>query len=256
MRQLIKFIVKNIPRPVLIKFSFIFGKIVGVFYRGNKVECPVCGKNYRKFLPYGVQGGANRLCPSCLSLERHRLIWLYLKNKTGFFKDRLSVLHIAPEQPFYKRFEKMTNLEYITADLESPIAKVKMDIREMPFEDNRFDVLLCNHVLEHIDDELKATKEIYRVLKPGGWAILQVPLDNSLETTYEDERIIDPKEREKHFGQYDHVRLYGRDYAQRLEKSGLKVTADDFVKTFSDAEIERYRLDKEEKIYFCQKLDL
>ncbi len=253
MRQFIKFIVKNIPRTVLIKFSFIFGKIMSVFYIGNKVECPVCGKHYRKFLPYGVQGGDNRLCPSCLSLERHRLIWLYLKKKTGFFTDNLSVLHIAPEQPFIKRFEKMQNLKYITADLESPIAKVKMDIREMPFDDNSFDVLLCNHVLEHIDDELKATKEIYRVLKPGAWAILQVPLDSSRETTYEDASITDPKEREKHFGQYDHVRLYGRDYPQRLEKSGLKVKADDFVSTFSKEEIERYRLDKEEKIYFCQK---
>lgn len=253
MRAIIKFIVKNIPRPVLIKFSFIFGKIMRVFYRGNKVECPVCGNHFRKFLPYGNQGLDNRLCPSCLSLERHRLIWLYLKEKTGFFSEKLSVLHIAPEQPFYKRFEKMPNLDYTTADLESPIAKVKMDIREMPFEDNSFDVLLCNHVLEHIDDELKATKEIYRVLKPGGWAILQVPLDNSLEKTYENPDITDPKEREKHFGQYDHVRLYGRDYPQRLEKSGLKVIADDFVKHFSDEEIERYRLDKEEKIYFCTK---
>ena len=254
MRQLIKFVVKNIPRPVLIKFSFVFGKIMAVFYVGNKVECPVCRKHYRKFLPYGNQGAENRLCPSCLSLERHRLIWLYLKQKTNFFTEKLSVLHIAPEQPFIKRFEKMQNLEYITADLESPIAKVKMDIREMPFEDNSFDVLLCNHVLEHIDDELKATKEIYRVLKPGGWAILQVPLDNNLETTYEDTNITDPKEREKHFGQYDHLRLYGRDYPERLERSGLKVTADDFVSTFSNEEIERYRLDKDEKIYFCQKI--
>jgi len=211
MRELIKFIVRKIPRPVLIKFSFIFGKIVSVFYAGSKVECTVCEKKFRKFLPYGNQGQDNRLCPSCLSLERHRLIWLYLKNKTNFFTDKLDVLHIAPEQPYYKRFEKMGNLNYTTADLESPIAKVKMDIREMPFEDNAFDVLLCNHVLEHIDDELKATKEIYRVLKPGGWAILQVPLDSSLETTYEDSGITDPKEREKHFGQYDHLRIYGND---------------------------------------------
>ncbi|MEN8119063.1 MAG: class I SAM-dependent methyltransferase [Bacteroidota bacterium] len=253
MRELIKFIVRKIPRPVLIKFSFVFGKIVSFFYIGNKVECTVCGKHFRKFLPYGNLGQDNRLCPSCLSLERHRLIWLYLKDKTNFFTDKLDVLHIAPEQPFYKRFEKLENLNYTTADLESPIAEVKMDIREMPFEDNSFDVLLCNHVLEHIDDELKATNEIKRVLKPGGWAILQVPLDTSLETTYEDLNITDPKEREKHFGQYDHVRLYGRDYAQRLEKSGLKVTADDFVKKFSDDEVGRYRFDKNEMIYFCKK---
>ncbi len=254
MRELIKFIVRKVPRPVLIKFSFVFGKIASVFYYGNKVECTVCGKQYRKFLPYGNMGQDNRLCPSCLSLERHRLIWLFLKNKTNFFTEKLNVLHIAPEQPFYKRFAKLKNLNYVTADLESPIAKVKMDIREMPFEDNTFDVLLCNHVLEHIDNELKATSEIYRVLKPGGWAILQVPLDINLDTTYEDLSITDPKEREKHFGQYDHVRVYGNDYAQRLEKSGLKVTADDFVQSFNEIEIEKYRFDKNEKIYFCEKV--
>lgn len=253
MKELIKFFVRKIPRPILIRFSFVFGKLAGLFYAGNKVECTVCGKHYRKFLPYGNQGGENRLCPSCLSLERHRLIWLYLKNKTGFFTEKLKVLHIAPEQPYYKRFEKLQNLNYTTADLESPIAKVKMDIREMPFGDNSFDVLLCNHVLEHIDDELKATREIYRVLKPGGWAILQVPLDYSLEKTYEDASITDPKEREKHFGQYDHIRVYGRDYAQRLEKSGLKVKADNFVGEFTPDEIERYRFDADELIYFCSK---
>ena len=172
---------------------------------------------------------------------------------TGFFTDKLDVLHIAPEQPFYKHFEKLENLNYTTADLESPIAKVKMDIREMPFTDNSFDVLLCNHVLEHIDDELKATKEIYRVLKPNGWAILQIPMDLSLEKTYEDLTITDPKEREKHFGQYDHVRQYGRDYAERLRRSGLVVIEDNFVESFSSEQILRYRFDEKEMIYLCKK---
>ena len=253
MKRLITFFVRKIPRPILIKFSFLFSKIISVFYIGNNVECTVCGNHFRKFLPYGNVGVDNRLCPSCLSLERHRLLWLYLKEKTVFFTEKLDVLHIAPEQPFYKHFEKLENLNYTTADLESPIAKVKMDIREMPFDDNLFDVLLCNHVLEHIDDELKATKEIYRVLKPNGWAILQVPIDLSLEKTYEDFSITDPKEREKHFGQYDHLRLYGRDYAQRLEQSGLKVIEDKFVESFSNEEINKYRFDKSEIIYLCKK---
>ncbi len=253
MKKLITFLVRKIPRPILIKFSFIFSKIISIFYIGNNVECPICENKFRKFLPYGNTGNDNRLCPSCLSLERHRLIWLYLKEKTDFFTDKLDVLHIAPEQPYYKRFEKLENLNYTTADLESPIAKVKMDIRKMPFEDNYFDVLLCNHVLEHIDNETEATKEIYRVLKPNGWAILQVPLDYSLEKTYEDARITNPKEREKHFGQYDHLRVYGRDYAERLKKSGLYVVEDNFVNTFSKEDIEKYRFDKNEIIYFCKK---
>lgn len=147
----------------------------------------------------------------------------------------------------------MKNLAYTTADLESPIADVKMDIRQMPFEDNTFDALICNHVLEHIDKELQATKEIYRVLKPGGWAILQVPLDISLEETYEDLEITNPKEREKLFGQYDHVRLYGKDYPSRLELSGLKVYPDKLVEELDPELAERYRLDKTELVYYCEK---
>jgi SAM-dependent methyltransferase len=176
-----------------------------------------------------------------------------LNQKTDFFKATLKVLHIAPEQPFLKRFKNLKNLDYTTADLLSPIADVKMDIREMPFDDNSYDVLICNHVLEHIDDELKATKEIYRVLKPGGWAILQVPLDSNLEITYEDNKITDPKEREKVFGQYDHVRLYGKDYATRLEKSGLKVFPDKLVEEIGEELVDKYKLDKSELLYFCKK---
>ena len=253
MRTIIKFIVRKIPRPILIKFSFLFSKIMSLFYKGNNVECPVCGGHFRKFLPYGNTGIDNRLCPGCLSLERHRLIWLFLKQKTDFFDASLKVLHIAPEQPFIKKFKALKKLDYTTADLLSPIADVKMDIRDMPFGDNTFDVLLCNHVLEHIDDELKATKEIYRVLKPGGWAILQVPLDIKLDETYEDSSIVSQSDREKHFGQYDHVRLYGKDYPQRLEKSGLKVFPDKLVEEIGDELAERYRLDKKEYLYLCRK---
>ncbi|MFN8254418.1 MAG: class I SAM-dependent methyltransferase [Bacteroidales bacterium] len=253
MKSIIRFLVRKIPRPVLIKFSFLFSRIMGFFYRGNNVECPVCEGTFRKFLPYGTHGVDNRLCPKCLSLERHRLIWLFLNQKTDFFKASLKVLHIAPEQPFLKKFRALKNLNYTTADLVSPIADVKMDIRKMPFDDNSFDVLICNHVLEHIDDEEKATKEIYRVLKPGGWAILQVPMDYNLEITYENPEIVSRAEREKHFGQYDHVRLYGKDYAKRLEKSGLTVTPDPLVMEMEPSLAERYRLDKNELVYLCKK---
>ncbi len=138
------------------------------------------------------------------------------------------MLHIAPEQPYLKKFKAMKNLDYTTADLESPIADIKMDIREMPFEDNSFDVLFCNHVLEHIDNDKKAMQEILRVLKPNAWAILQVPLDRTLKSTYEDFSITDPKEREKKFGQYDHLRVYGKDYKDKLEDAGFEVIEDDY----------------------------
>ncbi len=253
MRAIIKFLVRKVPRPILIKFSYLFSSIITIFYKGNNVECPICEKSFRKFLPYGPKGMNNRLCPKCLSLERHRLIWLYLKQETNFFTDNLKLLHIAPEQTFLDKFKKISNLDYVTADLESPIADVKMDIRDMPFDDNSFDILFCNHVLEHIDDEQKAISEIRRVLKKGGWAILQVPLDYGLDTTYEDDTITDPKEREKHFGQYDHVRLYGKDYGDRLAKSGLQVDANNFVEKIDAQLVARYRLDKNELIYIATK---
>jgi ubiquinone/menaquinone biosynthesis C-methylase UbiE len=164
------------------------------------------------------------------------------------------VLHVAPEYCFIDRFERMKNLDYITADIESPLAKVKMDIHAIPFPDNTFDVAFCNHVMEHVDDYVKATSELHRVLKPGGWAIIQSPQDMSRASTYEDASITDPREREKHFWQNDHLRLFGRDYALELAKGGFKVTEDRFVQTdLSKAEVERYALPANEFIYFCRK---
>lgn len=227
---------------------------MAVFYRGNKVECPVCESQFSKFLPYGRESRSNALCPSCLALERHRLIWLYLKEKTDFFTAPHKMLHIAPELCFMDRFEGMSNLEYITADIESPLAKVKMDVHDIPFEAGEFDVIFCNHVLEHVDDDIKAMSEMYRVLKKGGWAILQIPLFFPLrETTYEDKSITDPKEREKAFGQDDHVRMYGKDYADRLRSIGFEVLEDAFVQELPKQKAERHALPLDEIIFFAQK---
>ncbi|MDR2065348.1 MAG: methyltransferase domain-containing protein [Prevotellaceae bacterium] len=253
MNRLIKFFVKRIPRPTLIRFSFFFVALVRPFYCGRKVECPICGKHFRSFLPYGNRGCSNRLCPGCLSLERHRLIWLYLKNFTGFFNYSMKVLHIAPEQPFIIRFRKCKNLNYQTADLLSPIADMHFDIMKIPLDDNVYDVILCNHVLEHVEDDITAMKELYRVMKPGGWAILQVPLNTQQKFTYEDKNITNPKEREKAFGQYDHVRLYGLDYFQRLKSAGFEVEIFDICKHLNSEQIARYRLNTSEQLYIARK---
>jgi ubiquinone/menaquinone biosynthesis C-methylase UbiE len=195
------------------------------------------------------------LCPGSLSLERHRLLWLYLKEKTNFFSTQQKMLHIAPEVCFMPAFEAQHKDEYTTADLESPLAKVKMDVHDIPFDENTFDIAMCNHVMEHVNDDIKAMSEIYRVLKPGGWAIIQVPFFYPLkDVTYEDKSITDSKAREIAFGQDDHVRMYGRDYASHLEKAGFKVTVDDFVKTLSKEDIMRMALPADEMIYFCEKL--
>lgn len=236
-----------LPRPLLIRVSYYFMRISSVFLKGNNVECPVCGGRFRKFLPYGYNiVRENVLCPRCMSLERHRLLWLYLKKKTPFFSKKLKVLHIAPEQCFYRRFKNQENLDYLTADLKSPLADIKMDIQYMPLEENRFDVVICNHVLEHVEDDRKALAEILRVLKPGGMAILQVPMDLSMNKTYEDNSITDPKEREKHFRQKDHVRLYGKDYPERVKAAGFKADDRNFITEVPAELMKRYRLPENE----------
>lgn len=257
MKKIISLLIRFVPRRYLQLFSGVGLKVVGWFYSGNKVECPVCGSRYRSFLPYGrINPRQNALCPSCLSLERHRLIWLYLREKTDFFKRRLSVLHIAPEHCFMKPFEKQHGDGYITADIESPLAKVKMDIHEMPFEDNRFDVVLCNHVLEHVRDDIKAMGEIRRVLKPGGFAIMQIPFFSPVpEVTFEDPSITDKKERERIFGQDDHVRKYGRDYTKRIQRSGLRAVEDRFVFGLAQELISRYGLSRSEVIFLGVKAE-
>lgn len=255
MKYFISFLIRFVPRKYLQVLSGFGLRFLGLFYRGNQVECPISGRTYRKFLPYGrIHPRENALCPDSQSLERHRLMWLFLSEKTDFFTAPHKVLHIAPESCFIHRFEALKNLsEYITADLESPLAKVKMDIHQIPFEDNHFDVVFCNHVMEHVEDDLKAMQEILRVLRPKGWAIIQSPMDMNLEKTYEDKNISTPKGREEAFGQSDHLRMYGRDYAQRLRKAGFEVIEDDFVKKLPAEKVKRYALPAEEIIYWCFK---
>lgn len=217
--------------------------------------CPVCDTGFRKFLPYGrINPRDNALCPNCLSLERHRLMWLYLKEKTPFFDKNLDVLHIAPEACFIKRFEKIHGERYITADIESPLAKVKMDIHQIPFGPGSFDVVLCNHVLEHVNDDIKAMNEMRRVLRPGGFAILQVPFFNPVpDVTFEDATITGKREREKIFGQDDHVRKYGKDYPARIRAAGLEPVEDPYVNQMDEAARKRFGLVKGEMIYLGLK---
>lgn len=255
MKEIAKFLLNKIPRPMLINLSIFLRPLIYLFFKGNKFTDPIDGKSYRKFLPYGYgKQRENALSPGTLSLERHRQMWLYLQNETDFFTKKYKVLHIAPEQEFLRKFRKMDHLEYISADLFSPIVDVKADILDLPFDDESFDVIFCNHVLEHIEDDKKAMSELYRVMKKGGWGIFQVPMKNSLETTYEDFSIKDPKERQKHFGQYDHVRWYGMDYFDRLRKSGFQVDANFYSKKFSAAERTKFGLIENEILPIVRKI--
>ena len=266
--NLFKKILNTIPRPLLIKASYLVRPIIAFTLKGDKFTDPIDGKSFRKFLPYGYgKQRENALSPSTLSLERHRLMWLFLKDETDFFqpeldsgsvnlkaKSKLKVLHIAPEQCFLDIFRKQKNLDYTTSDLESPIADVKADICDLPFADNSYDVIFCNHVLEHIPDDTKAMQELFRVMKKGGFGIFQIPQDISRKTTFEDDSITDKKERAKIFGQYDHVRVYGLDYFEKLRSVGFKVDEIDYTKKISEEKLNRFCLMKGEILPVCYKL--
>ncbi len=249
MKSLFKFFLNLLPRPLLIRLSYLVRPILELFLRGKNYTDPIDGKSFRTFLSYGYgKQRPNILSPSTLSLERHRLLWLYLKNETNFFSENLKVLHFAPEQCFLKRFRKLKHLDYTTTDLLSPIADVKADICNLPFNDNTYDVILCNHVLEHIPNDTKAMQELYRVMKSGGYGIFQIPQDMNREATFEDDTITDKSERAKIFGQYDHVRVYGRDYFDKLRSIGFKVEEVDYTSQLGDNDIDKYRLAKGEII--------
>lgn len=243
-----------VPRPILIRLSYVVRPLLDLALRGKKFTDPIDGKSYRAFLPYGYgKQRSNVLAPGTLSLERHRLLWLYLKNETDFFSAPKKVLHFAPEQAFLNRFRKMKNLDYTTTDLLSPIADVKADICNLPFASDTFDVILCNHVLEHIPDDKKAMQELFRVMKPGGMGIFQVPQDLSRANTFEDDSITDKKKRAEIFGQYDHVRVYGRDFFARLREVGFQVIEEEYTIKLGPELVRRHALAPGEIVPVCFK---
>ena len=253
MSALFRFALLLFPRPLLIRVSQWLYPLLDLWYRGKGFTDPINGKSYRKFLPYGYQKQrSNVLSPGTLSLERHRLLWLYFNRETDFFYRAADVLHIAPEQAFVKRFRQLNHRSYITSDLHSPIADVQADICNLPFSDQQFDWVVCNHVLEHISNDKIAMQEIYRVLKPGGTAILQVPLRLD-QDTFEDDRITDPKERAQVFGQYDHIRIYGKDYQNRLKQVGFTVKMLAYAEQLTLEEQTRYAVPANEIIPVCTK---
>ena len=249
-----KFILNTIPRPLLIRLSYLARPILVLLLKGDRFMDPIDGKTFKTFLPYGYGTQRNNaLSPSTLTLERHRLLWIYLKRETDFFTAPKKVLHFAPEQAFYKIFRNQKNLDYTTTDLLSPLADVKADICNLPFQDNTYDVILCNHVLEHIPDDKKAMRELYRVLKPGGMGIFQIPQDLNRASTFSDDSITNQKERARIFGQYDHVRIYGRDYFDTLRAIGFTVVEEDYTTKIGQGLVEKFCLANGEILPICYK---
>lgn len=216
--------------------------------------CPCCERAFPSFLPFAIPSAFNILCPQCNSLPRHRMLWMYLMEKKKIQAlGNIKILHFAPEGVLQNFFASLPNVTYVTADFYMDNVTHKMDITDIKFEDNSFDVIVCIHVLEHIVDDNKAMEELFRVLKPGGWALLQSPMRLSLERTYEDSSIVSEEERFKHFGQHDHVRIYGKDYGERLERAGFKLTIEEYCRKMPDEMLRRFGLNKDEDIYIGHK---
>ena len=254
MKSIIRLILNYIPRTILTRASTFIKPIIRIYLSGNRYTDPIDGRSFRGFIPYGYNNvRKNALSPSTYSLERHRMLWLYLKNETDIFTKKIRLLHFAPEPAFHKIFKNCNNISYDTIDLNSPLAEIKADICDLPIENDTYDYILCNHVLEHIDDDIKAMRELYRVLKKGGIGIFQIPIDVERKNTFEDPSITSPKQRNKIFGQYDHVRIYGMDYFDRLKSVGFSVNQIYYGEKLSEEEIFKYCLSKNEIIPVCKK---
>jgi predicted SAM-dependent methyltransferase len=235
------------------KTKNIYYAYIDRYYNKNlNVECPICGWKGKEFMPYGIleKTRRNSLCPKCGSSERSRVYFLYLKNKIPTNR-KLKVLHFAPEKVITKLFKSYNNIEYLSADINPKKAMIKEDITRISFADNSFDIIFCSHVLEHIEHDRMAMRELYRIIKPEGFAILQVPIKNR-ENTFEDFNIKDPMERKKVFGHSDHVRIYGKDYIDRLKESGFNVKVDRFSETLDKSTFNKYSLSKD-NLFICTK---
>lgn len=219
-------------------------------YRGTGRWCPVCRKSARAFREYGDPPRRDAICPHCGSVERHRLAWLFFEQRTDLFDRRPKrMLHVAPELCFQRRLRTRIGRGYLSADLESPRAAVRMDVMDIQYPDESFDVILCSHVLEHVSDDRRAMRELHRVLKLDGWAVLLVPI--TAESTFEDPAITDPAERMRLFGQEDHVRRYGPDYVDRLREAGFEVAVTTVQDLATPDEAERMGLTAAAGEIFC-----
>ena len=259
MKQFIKYILNHVPRPILQRIAGWAVPIMGLWYIGKGKECPLCGCRRRKFLPYGyVTQRENALCPNCLALERHRTLWLWLLRESDIGRGAVALprlLHVAPEVALMRKFSRIyakQPADYVTADLESPLADLHFDIQHIPLEDESFDVVICNHIMEHVEDDRLAMREILRIMRKGGWGVILSPVDLQREKTFEDDTITDEAERTRIFGQYDHRRIYGRDYAERLREAGFEVYECDYANLIPAKEKELYAL-TDEPLYIVRK---
>ncbi len=233
---------------------FLCRPITRVLFYGRRRYCHSCDSWSRIFLGHGppTRRSKDIVCPICFSHRRHRLAWLYISTRTNLMDGvPKRFLHFAPELGLKRRFRRIPGLDYLSADLDSPHAMVKMDITAIDLPDASFDVVYCSHVLEHVPEDRKAMSEIFRVLKPGGWAMIQVPV--SQNNTIEDPTVTDPAERERLYWQNDHVRLYGLDIADRLRAAGFSLQMVFGSQLVEERDLKKFGIDTGEPIFHCKK---
>jgi SAM-dependent methyltransferase len=225
-----------------------------LFFVGTRHTCPCCGWRLRAF----TQGGASLkvrhlgYCPRCNSKARHRRDWLFLEQRTNLFSDRLRLLHVSPKYSLSRRLKRMPNLDYVAGDLyDRGNIGLRMDLTVSPLRSDTFDAIICIHVLEHIKEDRQAMREIFRVLKSGGWALITVPIRWD-QGTFEDPSITTPEERQRAFGEVDHVRSYGHDLMDRLEECGFQVQLE-LGKDVEQHMNNKYGLRHDEDIFYCTK---
>jgi SAM-dependent methyltransferase len=226
----------------------------------NKKNCPICGNEFWIFLPGPFGKRKNASCPFCGSLERHRSLYLFFKENTNLynrneFSDTIKILHFAPEPCLYEYFNNVPNSDYFPVDFDSSVQGIRdvIDIQNIKYEDNTFDIIICNHIMEHIPDDHAAMREVKRVLKPTGIAIINAPVYYSLDFTLENPEYNTPELRTEYYGQFDHIRKYGKDYVIRLQDAGFIVCIIEPNKDLNEHELSHYGLNKKEKIYKCEK---
>jgi predicted SAM-dependent methyltransferase len=231
------------------------------------MRCNFCGHAAERFQSFGAKNRAiavhqivgagfraNAVCPRCWSSDRERLVALYLERHTALFEAGGLLLHVAPEPNLGRQLRGAAPIRYVSVDLDNQAvsAMLKMDLTRLAFASESFDAMVCNHVLEHIEHDVAAMRELYRVLVPGGWAILQVPISRINASTYEDGQWRSPAERARAFGQWDHVRVYGADYRDRLRGVGFDLEVLRAAEALGADAVREYALVGDEPI-FCAR---
>ncbi|MCB0221330.1 MAG: methyltransferase domain-containing protein [Chrysiogenetes bacterium] len=242
-----------LPQPLERPLRRAYWRLRTLSMWGRQRSCTCCGLGFRAFLPGGDSLRPDARCPACGALERHRLLARYLETQTDLLRGEFRVLHLAPEPAISLVLERNRSLDVVRADLQSAWADHHVDVTDLPFESNSFDVVLCLHLLEHIEDEAAALRELLRVMKPGGWGVIHSPVEWAREYTYEDSTITSADERLKAFGQSDHVRIYGADYPERLRAAGFEVSVCPYAEQLGEAAVEKFGLEPGERLVLCRR---